>query len=86
MRKAFIYFVLALVSFSPLPFTHLEAKMTTDTQTQVAPVEQAVIYFAGGCFWGVEEYFSAFQAYSTHVRVMPMGIQKTPRIVKFVRG
>lgn len=58
MRKAFIYFVLALVSLSPLPFTHLEAKMTTDTQNQVAPVEQAVIYFAGGCFWGVEEYFS----------------------------
>ena len=32
------------------------------------------IYLAGGCFWGVEEYFLAYLVCLMRFRVMPMAV------------
>ena len=41
-------------------------------EEKVNPEDQREIYLAGGCFWGVEEYFSVFQASLMPNQVMPM--------------
>ena len=41
-------------------------------EEKVNPEDQREIYLAGGCFWGVEEYFPVFRVSLMPNQVMPM--------------
>ncbi len=52
------------------------SEVNSNIYTALVKRKSATIYFCGGCFWGVEEYFPALKAYMMLLVDMRMAPQK----------